>query len=63
LNVGVNPLSHEAARAIVDYLNSTFILLFQQNILRLQIAMDQIMVLLVLEGLQDLNCKSSDEVL
>lgn len=41
LDIGVYPLAHEATAPIVNDLNTRLVLLLQQNILRLQVAMDQ----------------------
>jgi hypothetical protein len=44
LDIGVDLLVLEAARAEIDNLNSRFVNLSEQNILRLEIAMDDVVL-------------------
>lgn len=55
LYVGVNALIEHAARPIVNYLDSRLVRLLEQNVLRLHIAVDDIVFALKLQGLQDLD--------
>lgn len=61
LNVCVNAFILQTGTSVVDHLDSRFARLLQQDILRLQVAMHNSEVLLELEGLQNLNCKPSDQ--
>jgi len=61
LNICVNTLPLEAAAAIVDNFDSGLVRLLQQNILRLQIAVDDVVIALELERLQDLDGEASDQ--
>ena len=63
LNVRIDALAHEAAAAVVDHLDARFVLLFEKNILRLHITVDQSVVVVVLQRLQNLDGEPSDQVL
>ena len=63
MDVCVNPLVCEARAAIVNNLDSTLVWLFEQYILRFQIAVHDIVVFLEFESLQHLNGEPSDKVL
>jgi len=52
LDIGVDPLIYESRGPEVDYLDSRFVRLLQQDVLRLQIAVDYAELLQVLEGVE-----------
>ena len=63
LDIGVNSLSHETGAAIIYDFNAGFILLFQEDILWLKVAMYQVVILLIFEGLKYLDWEPANQVL
>lgn len=62
LDVGVDPLAHETARTVVNDLDARLVLLLQQDILRLEVAVNQIVIGVELQRLKDLNSYSPDQI-
>jgi hypothetical protein len=63
LDISVYSLPHKAAASVINDLDARFVLLLQENVLWLQIAMHQVVILLVLQRLQDLYRESADQAL
>ena len=63
LDIRIDPLANKARTAIINDFDTTLILLFEQYVFRLQITMNDLVVLLVFQCLQDLDGESSDQVL
>lgn len=63
LDIGVNSLAHETGAAVINDFDARFILLFQEDVLGLEVAMNQVVVLLIFEGLKYLDWKAANQVL
>ena len=62
LDVGVDTLIQESRASKVDDLDPRLVGLFQEDILRLKVTVDDLEHLEVLEGVEQLNCEATDEV-
>lgn len=62
MDVRVNLLALETTTAHVYYLYSTFVLLLHQDVLRLQVAVNDVELVEEVERLQDLDGESADQV-
>ena len=62
LDVGVNLFVQEGAGAKIDDLEARLVGFFEQNVFRLQVAVDDLEHLQVLEGVKQLNGKAPDQV-
>lgn len=63
LDVRIDALAHEARAAIVYQLQSRLVLLLEQNVLRLQVTVHEVVVRLELQRLQNLDCEPPYKVL
>lgn len=63
MDIGVNSLTHETRAAIVDDFDTRLILLFKENVLGLEVAVDQVVILLIFEGLKYLDREPANQVL
>lgn len=61
MDIGVDLLVLEAARAEIDNLNSRFVNLSEQNVLGLEIAMDDVVLSHVVQRDEDLDGKTLDQ--
>mgnify|MGYP007058507940 CR=1 FL=1 len=61
LDVGVDALVLEAAASVVNDFYAWFVWLFQEDVLWLEIAMNNVVVTLELKSLKNLYCKSADQ--
>jgi hypothetical protein len=61
LDVSVDSLVLETARAVVNNLDAGLVLLFKQNIFWLQVTVHHFVVLLELQRLQNLDCEPPDQ--
>jgi hypothetical protein len=59
LNIRIDPLILEAAASVINYFDTRFIWLLEQNVFWLQITVNYPMISLIFKGLQNLDGKSS----